>query len=170
MTHNLARPSAGAVSPAMPCSWRDTCSVLTPLQGGRSMPTTPNDLYVLIRKDHRKMIALLAQMISLSDRAQAVAALEEFKTLLRDHERIEGDALYPAFLLETLPSDIAEAHASIRSALGDLESTAPDAAGWWEAVVGLRQSVERHIVEEETALRTAPSAALPDDHPISSGV
>ncbi len=103
------------------------------------------------------MIALLAQIISLSDRAQAVAALDEFKTLLREHERLESEALYPAMRLDPLPSDIAVAHASIRSALADLERTRPDAAEWWEVVVRLRHNVERHIVEEETALCTAPT-------------
>lgn len=116
------------------------------------MPSPLNDLYALIHKHHRRMIALLAQVISLSDRAQAVAALEEFKTLLRDHERVEEDALYPVLVLDALPSDIAVAHASIRSALRDLEDTRPDAAEWWQSVVHLRQSVERHLVEEETAL------------------
>jgi hypothetical protein len=139
--------------------------------GERYVPTTPNDLYALIRKDHRKMIALLAQIISLSDRAQAVAALEDFKMLLRDHERVEADALYPTFAFDTLPSDIAVAHASIRCAVDDLEGTEPDASGWWEAVVCLRQSVERHIVEEETALRAAASVAPPRDaNPIRSGL
>ena len=134
------------------------------------MLETLHDLYALIRKDHRKMIALLAQIISLSDRAQAVAALEEFKTLLRDHERVEDEALYPALTLDAWPSDIAVAHASIRSALCDLEHTASDAAEWWQGVVHLRHNVERHIVEEETVLGTAPSIATapPDDDPVSS--
>jgi len=135
------------------------------------VPIPSNDLYVLIRKDHRTMIALLAQIISLSDRAQAVAALEEFKVVLRDHERVEGEALYPAMLLDALPSDIAVAHADIRCALRALEDEAPDAAEWWEAVVRLRQSVERHIVEEETALYTAHGRTMSSpssDDPISS--
>jgi hypothetical protein len=113
---------------------------------------TFKEIFATLRKDHRKMIALLAQMISLSDRAQAVAALEEFKCLLHEHELIEGEALYPVLTLDVLPHDVASAHATVRHALRDLSGTATDTPEWWDGVVRLRQSVEHHIVEEETVL------------------
>jgi len=133
---------------------------MRPAQGA-PVSKTPHALFALIRKEHRKMIALLAQIISLSDRAQAVAALAEFTALLRDHERVESEALYPTHALDALPKDIAVAHAGIRSALRHLEDTQSDAAEWWEAVVRLRHNVERHIAEEETALGTTSGIAPP---------
>ncbi len=127
------------------------------------MPQMLADVVHLLRKDHRKMIALLAQMISLSDRVQAVAALEEFKSLLREHDLIESRALSPVLTGGNLPHDVVAAHAGVRRALIDLGPTAPDAPEWWDHVARLRQRVERHIVEEESALRRLENDWL--DHP-----
>jgi hypothetical protein len=112
----------------------------------------PIDPFTTLKKDHRKMIALLAQMISLSDRAQAVAALAEFRDLFESHEHVESRALYPLLGDTPLPKDVALAHAAVRQALRHLSQLAPDEPAWWDGVVRLRQVVEQHIVEEEGVL------------------
>lgn len=110
------------------------------------------DALVVLRRDHRKMIALLAQMTSLSDREQAVAALHEFTAVFNDHEAVEAENLYPMLVPDERAREIAAGHATVRRVFRECDVVAADAPEWWDAAMRLRQAVERQIAREEAVI------------------
>jgi hypothetical protein len=116
------------------------------------------DALQLIEGDHRRIRALIVDLLFLSDGTSAPAdrqgLLARLAALLKAHGRIEREILYPALVGRAEPARLARApadHDAIDALLEDLAGDA-SAADFSERMARLADAVQAHLDEEERDL------------------
>jgi hemerythrin superfamily protein len=113
------------------------------------------DALSLLKADHEDVKALLKSLDETTERAEKTRT-EGFATLkemLRIHESIEEEILYPALKKFAKTKDVAleayEEHHVVDMIVGELEATPVDDEQWSAKFTVMKENLEHHIEEEE---------------------
>ena len=115
-------------------------------------------IYELLQRDHRTISELFSRL-SETTSSQGTLRQNLFAKLRHEllrHAQAEQDIFY-ATLLEhgedkELVFDAIEDHAAIAFMIGDLETMAVNDGHWFDALIELRQTVQRHSQMEEDVI------------------
>jgi len=124
------------------------------------------DAITLLKKDHREVEALFAELEDLGERANVSRAklfskIDEALTL---HAKVEETVFYPALKKASRNNteerdevlEAYEEHAIVKTLLGELEALEPSDETYRPKLKVLMESVKHHVKEEEGPLfRTA---------------
>jgi hypothetical protein len=107
----------------------------------------------LLRRDHDKMKVLMTRATTADGEGRREALLEELRSELVAHERIEEEIFYPPLRDNPKTHDIIlegyEEHHVADVILDELLETPADTDVWKAKMKVLKESIEHHIEEEE---------------------
>jgi hemerythrin-like domain-containing protein len=120
----------------------------------------------LLKNDHQKVSGFLEKLDQTTERA--VKTRDETFAKLRDeltaHSHVEERIFYPALRSESKPHDITlpayEQHHVVKILLDELGDIPVDSEQWTAKFSVLKDSVEKHVKEEESELFKAARASL----------
>ena len=136
----------------------------------------PHDPIALLKKDHRRLEALLDRLEHTTERAakSRPAMLETLKALLVPHELAEEKVLYPALKPHRESRDIVlegyQEHHVADILMDELERLPPDDERWGAKVKVLKENIEHHIEEEEDDMFKTARSVLDRDELEAIGV
>jgi len=114
------------------------------------------DVFTLLRRDHERLRALCANILSQvgqADPAERQAGFRELRAELELHAQVEDLHVYRVFQQAEPTREAAaralEAHRQIKALLDRLGALAPGDWHWVTTFRELHQAVEQHIAEEE---------------------
>jgi len=123
--------------------------------------TATKDAIALLKEDHAKVRALLAQLEKTTEKATSRRAeiLEEIERELKIHTTIEEEIFYPAFRDSAEKKDdrklyyeAVEEHHVVDTVLPELKATDPSSEVFSAKVKVLKELVEHHAEEEEAQM------------------
>lgn len=115
----------------------------------------------LLKADHQKVKAILAQLSESTERAtkKRVELLDKLEMEISIHTKLEEEILYPAFKeagakeQDIMYFEAKEEHRTVDSlVLPDLKQTDPGTPEFSGRVKVVKELLEHHIEEEETAM------------------
>jgi len=126
-------------------------------------------VYELLKKDHKKVKALFAQLEK-TDESQAEEREELFHTLHQElsiHAAAEEKFFYPALKNEEESEEIAleavEEHKVVKKLLKELDVNGKGTKEWAAKLKVLQENVEHHVKEEEGELFEKAEDVLDDE-------
>lgn len=105
----------------------------------------------LLEADHRQVEALF-EAIDKAEGDDRLPLVEELKTSLLAHMKLEEQILYPAMAPATGEESVEEGnkeHELARTSLTDMVDLAPDDPGFGAAMEATKAGIEHHVEEEE---------------------
>ncbi|HEX5706011.1 MAG TPA: hemerythrin domain-containing protein [Pyrinomonadaceae bacterium] len=125
--------------------------------------------FELLKKDHRKVEEIFAQLEPTTERAQKTR--EELFTKLKQeldiHAHIEETILYPVLKQQAETREVTfegyEEHAVVKDLLKELATTPVDTEEWTAKLKVLKENVEHHVEEEEGEMFPSAEEALSKD-------
>ena len=128
------------------------------------------DATALLKNDHDAVRALFRAFTEARGDAETRRGLyRSIRQQLQTHSRIEEQVFYPAVMrvrAEPAREAVREAledHHLMDGLLAELDQLEPDDAGYEEKMGALRESVERHIEDEEEAMFAQARIHLTDE-------
>lgn len=111
------------------------------------------DIYTYLKKDHSKVSALMAQVLSARSPSRREDILEEIKEELLLHAETEDATFYAALKDEELTEEnieeAEEEHEEIKQYLKKLSAMSAESPKWLEVFGEFKHAVEHHVKEEE---------------------
>ena len=113
------------------------------------------DALTMLKDDHDKVKALLAELEETTERAVKTRneGLSRLKSDLVVHEQIEEQIFYPALKehaeARAIVLEAYEEHDVVNSILGEIERTAVEDETWAAKFKVMKENLEHHIEEEE---------------------
>ncbi len=121
----------------------------------------------LLEHDHRMMKSLLKRALEASAETRREELLDEIRTNLVAHERMEEEVFYPPLEEHAKTHDIVlegyEEHHVADVILDELLQTEPGSDTWKAKLKVLKESLEHHIEEEEGEMFKKARTIFDDD-------
>lgn len=125
------------------------------------------DAIELLERDHKTMKALLERALKASAETKREELLDEIRTALVAHERMEEELFYPPLEEHKKTHDIVlegyEEHHVADLILDELLQIEPGSEVWHAKLKVLKESLEHHIEEEEGEMFPKARKVLGDD-------
>lgn len=119
-----------------------------------------------LKRDHRAIVALLAQLISQSDPHLRESILTDFRSRWTAYATNELTRFHSWAQITQAPIQPAHDHAAISGIIGDLTVRTTLGQAWMGLASQLRHAVETHLRADEEALNRAIGAARHRSLPI----
>lgn len=125
--------------------------------------------FQLLKKDHRKVKALLAELDETTERGKKIRKelFAEIKEELRVHEIIEEEIFYPALKeskkLEEIVLEGFQEHHVVDLILDEMAGLAVTHEDWGAKASVLKENIEHHIEEEEGEMFKKAEQAFSDE-------
>ncbi|MDB5099597.1 MAG: hypothetical protein JWM80_4018 [Cyanobacteria bacterium RYN_339] len=113
------------------------------------------DAITVLKKDHRKVEELFAELEALGERAYKAKAKVVSKIILelKTHAELEEQIFYPAFRAEADDEDAVleayEEHHVVKLLIAEIEVLAPDHERYMAKCTVLKELIQHHVEEEE---------------------
>lgn len=126
------------------------------------------NVYQLLREDHRALLAGLEQILEHSDgnTAKRVKHFRNVKQMYEAHSRFEEQVFYPAARratgLDAEVDDDMEAHDEARDILRQMDTQSPESSEFMDNARRLHANLGWHIDHEERALWNQTKEKLPN--------
>lgn len=117
-----------------------------------------NDIFSLLKKDHRTVKTLFSQIDQTSERAakKREKLYAQLREELTRHAHGEEVAIYPRLKANSETEDIGwesvEEHGVVKYLLARINEASADEPDWTALVTVLKESVEHHVKEEESEM------------------
>jgi hemerythrin superfamily protein len=124
------------------------------------------DAITMLKKQHREVAALFAQLEKARSAGRRGELFEEIADALAVHATIEERHFYPAVkdrVTEGILREAVEEHLEIKRAIADLLALDAGDETFMAKAKVLQDDVERHVEEEETALFPRVERLYDDD-------
>src|ERR687888_501433 len=106
-----------------------------------------------LRQEHAAIHRLIDEVIACPDVRQRRQLMGTLTTALEIHAQIEEELFYPTLVaLSGLIPEARREHAQLRTLTTSIERREPTSSDFILKVGDLRDAVQRHLAEEETAL------------------
>jgi hemerythrin-like domain-containing protein len=122
------------------------------------MKQMKEDIFSLLKADHRKVESIFAKLESTTERATATRQklFEQLRNELAVHTEGEEKGIYPALkenpVTKELGFESVEEHAIVKFLLSKLNEGDPASPEFTAQITALKEAVEHHVEEEETEL------------------
>lgn len=116
------------------------------------------NVFEILTEDHQKIKAVMDKIENITDTSDQICdqLFQEFKKLFNLHDKIEDDIVYPALIdipeLTRLIRKSYQAHHVVEVALLELRMTPYANDNWIAKFSVTRDSILKHIEEEETKI------------------
>ncbi len=119
---------------------------------------TTQDIFTLIKADHREIDKLFKKIDRTSERATKTRTrlFEQLRDKIVEHSHAEEEAVYPLLRKHTKTEDIGyesvEEHSVISHLLDRISVVAVSEKEWTAAVTVLKEMIQHHVEEEQSEM------------------
>ncbi|MGE5656109.1 MAG: hemerythrin domain-containing protein [Actinomycetota bacterium] len=111
------------------------------------------DIFELIKKDHRQVESLFAEIESSKDAKKIAALFERLYKELNLHSEVEELTFYPSMReyeeTEELLEEAEEEHVEVKTMLEEMKPFSPTSSEFKTRLASLKSAVQHHVQEEE---------------------
>ncbi len=133
------------------------------------MKKSQKDIFALLKKDHRTVEGLFAQLEKTTERGKKKreSLYSELRTEITRHSHGEEKVVYPRLkeveTTEAIGYESTEEHGVVKQLLKKLDATPCDTKQWTALITVLKEVIEHHVEEEESEMFSKMKKAFGKD-------